>query len=218
LDEDGKLKGYEIDLMRELAKRILGNPEAVEFQQVMSSTRIVAISSGNMDILAATMTITPEREEIIDFSVPYYVAGQAVMVPKKSPIQKVQDLINKKILFVTGTTSEGTIKKQVGKAKYKGFTSHIDAFNALKSGKGDAFTTDDIILNGFLTNDCQFRLLEDRLSKEPYGFGFKQDLNNNTTDSFREAVNRALQEMHSDGTLEKLKTKWVGPSYPAGGC
>lgn len=218
LDTDGKLKGYDIDLMREIAKRVLGSPDAVEFQQVLSSTRIIAIDSGNIDVVAATMTITPEREEMVDFSEPYYVAGQAVLVPNNSSIHQVADLQNKRVLFIMGTTSEANLKKRVPHAKYVGFKTTTDAFSALKAGRGDALTTDDTILAGLAAGDCQFRLLPERLSKEPYGLGIRQDVKHHSTDSFRTAINEALESIQKDGTLEKLRARWIGFEQWSKGC
>lgn len=209
LDTDGTVKGFDVDLIREIAKRLLGSPDDVEFQQVLSSTRIMAIDSGSLDVVAATMTITPEREEIIDFSKPYYIAGQGIMVPRTSPVQALKDLQSKRVLFVMGTTSEGTIKKVLPQAKYIGFKTSTDAVGALKAGRGDALTTDDTILSGFMMDNCDFRLLKDRLSQEHYGLGFKQDVVHHSTDTFREKVNAILGDMEKDGTLERLKQKWV---------
>jgi putative glutamine transport system substrate-binding protein len=211
LDTDGQLKGYDIDLIRELARRMLGNPQAVEFQQVLSSTRVIAINSGSVDVVAATMTITPDREKVVDFSEPYYIAGQAVMVPAKSPVKQLSDLDGKTILFVMGTTSEANIRKRLPKARYTGFKTSTDAFSALKAGRGDAMTTDDTILAGFIADDCKFRLLPERLSKEPYGFGIRQDEQAESTASFRAAVNEALAAMKADGTLDRLREKWMAP-------
>lgn len=217
LDTDGKLKGYDIDLMRELAKRMLGDENAVEFQQVLSSTRVIAINSGSVDMVAATMTITPEREKVIDFSKPYFTAHQAVIVPIKSPVKTLDDLDGKTVLFVMGTTSERNIKKRLPNAKYTGFKTSTDAFSALKAGRGDAMTTDDTILSGFLADTCGFRPLDERLSDEPYGLGFRQDKGASTS-SLRQQVDKHLADMAQDGTLDRLKQKWVDAAFQPKPC
>lgn len=206
LDTDGDLKGFDIELMRELAHRILGDAQQVEFQQVLSSTRVVAVNSGNVDVVAATMTITPDREKFVDFSEPYFVAHQAIIVPVDSQIQKLDDLNGQRVLFVLGTTSETNIKKRLPHAKYIGFKTSTDAFSALKAGRGDAMTTDDTILSGFLADACGFRMLNEKLSNEPYGLAFRQ---NEATQAFRLRVNEELAKMKQDGTLERLQAKWV---------
>lgn len=208
LDTDGQLKGYDIDLMREISKRLFGKEKGVEFQQVLSSTRVIAINSGSVDAVAATMTITPERAKVVDFSIPYLTAHQAVVVPGNSPIHKLEDLNGKTILFVLGTTSESNIKKRLPGAKYTGFKSSTDAFSALKAKRGDAMTTDDTIISGFLSDNCGFRVLNERLSDEPYGLAFRKG-GEETPNDLRVQVNLTLQAMEKDGTLARLKTTWV---------
>ncbi len=217
LDPNGQLQGYDIDLMRELARRILNDPQAVEFQQVFSSTRVIALNSGTVDLVAATMTITPEREKFVDFSQPYFTAHQAVAVPASSPVKSLNDLNGKTILFVMGTTSEKTIKERLPQAKYLGFKSSTDAFSALKAGRGNAMTTDDSILSGFLSENCGYRLLDERLSNEPYGLGIAQERNASTME-FRKRIDQELAVMAKDGTLDKLKAKWVDAALKTRHC
>jgi putative glutamine transport system substrate-binding protein len=217
LDTDGQLKGFDIDMMHELAKRILGDSNAVEFQQVLSSTRVIAINSGSVDVVAATMTITPDREKVVDFSKTYFTAHQAVIVPISSPVKKLDDLQGKTILFVMGTTSERNIRSRLAQAKYIGFKTSTDAFSALKAGRGEAMTTDDTILSGFLADTCGFRPLTERLSDEPYGLGFRQDPDSSTI-SLRQRVDRELAAMEKDGTLDSLKRKWVDAAFQSKPC
>jgi aspartate/glutamate/glutamine transport system substrate-binding protein len=210
MDANGKLQGYDIDLMRELARRLLGDGQKVEFQQVLSSTRVIALNAGNVDVVGATMTITPDREKVIDFSIPYYTAHQAVIVPQDSQVRKLDDLHDKAILFVIGTTSEMNIRRRLPNAKYIGYKSSTDAFSALKARRGDAMTTDDSIIFGFLSDNCGYRLLDERLSDEPYGLAFRQATVNTAEGiALRDQVNRYLREMHQDGTLDRLKAKWI---------
>lgn len=218
LDTNGQLHGYDIDLLKELAKRVLGNEQAVDFEQVFSSTRVMALNSGSLDVVAATMTITPERAKVVDFSEPYFVAHQAVIVPEDSPIQTLENLNGKTILFVMGTTSETTIKKRLPQAKYTGFKTSTDAFSALKAKRGEAMTTDDSILYGFMSQNCGFRLLKERLSEEPYGLAFRQSGGKASENSLKNAVNKALADMKQDGTLTRLATKWIGPEQAKKSC
>lgn len=215
LDTSGELKGYDIDLIRELARRMLGDENAVEFQQVLSSTRVIAINSGNVDVVAATMTITPEREEVIDFSRPYFTAHQAVIVPLESGVQKLDDLNGKTILFVLGTTGEGNIKKRLPEARYVGYKTSTDAFSALKAGRGDAMTTDDTILSGFLAETCGFRMLDEKLSEEPYGLGFQQS---KESQALQKQVDAHLAAMEADGFLDELKARWVDEALKPKAC
>jgi len=214
MDANGELQGYDIDIISEIGKRLSQQhhqPIQVTFQQVLPSTRIIGLNLGKLDLVAATMTITPQRQELIDFSDQYFVARQALMVPKTSAIQHVSDLAQKRILFVTGTTSEHNIRKALPKATLVGCKSTASAYEALKNGKGDALTNDDIILYALMKDSCQFRLLPDRLSKEPYGLGIRKHDSQQNTDGFRQSVNTILKAMKADGTLKRLNDKWVAP-------
>lgn len=206
IDTDQKLKGFDVDLIREIAKRVLGDENAVEFQQVTSSNRIFSLVSGNVDLVAATMTITQERQRVIDFSRPYYVAGQAIMTDKNGSIKTYKDLSGRRVIIVLGSTSEINIKQMVPTAKILGFRTYTDAFEALKSGRGDALTTDDTILYGFLADSHKFKILKDRLTVEPYGLGFKKG---ETTQDFQNVVDAALEQIMQDGTLAKIQRKWM---------
>lgn len=218
LNTNGELQGYDIDLLRELSKRVLGNEKAVSFEQVFSSTRVIALNSGTLDVVAATMTITPERAKLVDFSRPYFMAHQAVLVPAGSYIKTLDDLNGKTILFILGTTSEANIKKRLPKAKYVGFKTSTDAFSALKAKRGDALTTDDSIIYGFMAENCGFRLLDEKLSEEPYGLAFRKVEGEDSPDSLKNRFNEALDAMEKDGTLARLKDKWTNPAHTEATC
>ena len=206
IDRDEKLKGFDVDLAREIAKRVIGDENAVEFQQVTSSNRIFSLTSGTVDLIAATMTITPKRREIIDFSRPYYIAGQAIMVNKNSPVKNLKDLSGKRVIVVLGSTSEANIRQLAPDVKILGFRTYTDAYNALETGRGDVLTTDDTIIYGLLSENSGFKILKDRLTQEPYGLGFKKD---QCTQSFQDAVDVALEQIMNDGTMRKLHRKWI---------
>ncbi len=206
INEKEEVKGFDVDLCKELAKRILGDENAIEFQQVTSSNRIFSITSGTVDFAAATMTITNKRERIIDFSIPYYIAGQAVMVPENSNIQSIGDLSGKKIIVVLGSTSEKNIRELFPAAMVLGFRTYTDAFSALKNGRGDALTTDDTIIYGFISENKGFKMLDERLTRESYGLGFKKG---KEVSSLIETINFTLQEMMEDGTITGLEEKWT---------
>lgn len=206
VDTDQKLKGFDVDLVREIAKRVLGDENAVKFQQVTSSNRIFSLTAGSVDFVAATMTINAKRKQIIDFSSPYYIAGQTIMIPKTSSIKSVRDLNGQKVIVVLGSTSEKNIRELAPRAKIEGFRTYTDAFSALRAGRANALTTDDTIIAGFLAEDNNFKMIKERYTKEPYGIAFRKGAE---TQSFQQAVNNALEDIKADGTLELLRRKWM---------
>lgn len=206
INENKQLTGFDIDLAKEISKSIFGEENKVEFKQVTPSNRILALDSGKIDMVIATMSITPQREQIVDFSIPYYMAGQAILVPKFSKITSLSDLNNKKAIVVFGSTAEKNLRLIAPEANIIGFKTYTSAYKALKEGKADAITSDDTILMGFAMNDSSVKLLPQRFTKEPYAIGFKKS---ETTDRLKKKINFILNEMYSSGELTRLKEKWL---------
>lgn len=203
---DGQIKGMEVDLAREIAKRILGSKNKVVFKNVNPQDRIKAVMSGNVDMVISTMTINQQRKKSVNFSVPYFVAGQVICVRKDSKIDSIYDLMNKRVIVILGTTGEKNIKRFAPNALIQGYIDNSEAINAMKNGYGDAITTDDSLLQGFVMNNTDYIMLPRRLTKEPYGIAFKKS---KKTDSLRHRVNKIINEMKFDGTLQTIKNKWI---------
>lgn len=198
--------GYDVDLAKHIAKRLLGDENKVEFKQVTSYNRIMALNSGVVDMVIATMSITKQRKEVVDFSMPYYISGQALLVPKNSNIDSMSDLNGKRVIIVFGSTSEKNLRLVAPDAKIIGFKTYIDGYNALKQGKAEAMTSDDTILLGFAIQDPSVKLLPQRYSQEPYAVALRKD---EASQNLRIKVNSILDGMQHDGTLEQLKEKWI---------
>lgn len=90
--ETGKVEGFDIDIAKGLAKKILGDENKIELKEVTSKTRIPMLNNGEIDAIIATMTITEERKKEVDFSDVYFMAGQSLLVKKDSKINSVKDL------------------------------------------------------------------------------------------------------------------------------
>lgn len=204
-DSDGQIKGVEADLAREIARRILGSDKKVEFKQVSPQARMPMVALGEVDMVISTMTITPQRKKIIDFSIPYFVAGQAICVKKDSKIDSHDDLNNRNVIVVLGTTGERNLRDFIPNAVMQGYVNNSDALNAFKEGKDDAITTDDSILQGFIMENADYKILPIRLSKEPYGIALKKSRD---AAEFKKYVDKVLGDIMLDGTLETIKDKW----------
>ena len=203
--KDGKEKGFEIDLATALTKKMLGKDAKAKFVTVTSQSRIPLLKNGNIDAIIATMTITPECQKTIDFSNSYFDAGQSLLVKDDSSVKKVEDLNNKTIIGVVGSNSVENVKKFAPKAQVLQLPDYAQALTALKSGQGDALTTDNVILAGMAVNNPGYKLQGKAFTTEPYGIGI-----NKGQDDFRKAVNKALKEVQQDGTYNKLIVKWFG--------
>lgn len=205
MDKDGQVKGVDIDIARELAKRILGDENKIELKQVTPANRIQAVTSGNVDIVVATMSITPQRKMIVNFSEPYFVAGQAILIPSISNIRGIADLKDKPVGVVLGTTGERNLRYFAPQSILRGYKNYSEAFNALKNKQVVAMTSDDAILMGFIMDDKNFKILPKRLTREPYGIAMK---NTQDAKSLQLNINRFLNDMREDGFMYNLNKKW----------
>lgn len=206
IDKNQEVTGFDVDLARMIAKYILNDPNKVEFVQVTPQNRILALNSGQIDMIIATMTVTEQRKQVVEFSRPYYVAGQAIMVNKDSLIKNINDLRNKKIIIVLGTTADRNIKNIAPESMIQGYRTYNDAFAALKNNRGDALITDDSILLGLISDDSNFKILSKRYTKEPYAIALKKGPESHKLLFY---IDNALNSFEQSGELNNLKRKWI---------
>lgn len=200
LDEKNEPVGFDLDIVRGVAKHI-GVP--VEFVKVTSPTRIPLLVSGNVDLSAASMTHTIERDKTIDFSITYYTGAQALIVLKSSTIHGLKDLAGKQVSVQQGTTLEKNIAKVAPDAKVVAFKDYNSAWLALVQGRVDALTGSMNILQGFQKDNAEYVILPDRFSVEPFGIGVRQG-----DSGLRDAINFALMDMWKSGEYAALYKKW----------
>lgn len=202
--ETREVEGFDIDIAKALTKELLGESAEAEFVEVTSKTRIPLLKNGNIDSIIATMTITEERKEVVDFSDVYFAAGQSLLVPEDSDITGVDSLDNTKtVLAVKGSTSAVNIREHAPEAKILELENYAEAFTALQSGQGDAMTTDNSILLGMSEENPKFVLAGDIFTDEPYGIAI-----NKGQESFVRAVNEALANLKANGTYDEIFNKW----------
>ena len=204
-DKYGNLIGYDIDLSKEIARAILGSGDKIEFVTVTPSNRIMKLNKGEVDMLISTMSVTNQRQQVLDFSIPYYVAGQAIMVNSDSKATTIRDFVGKRMIIVFGSTSERTLRMSVPDVKVIGYKTYPEAYQALKDRKADAMVADDTILLGFTLSDKSVRLLNKRYSKEPYAVAFRK---NQDSKILQEKVNYIIESMRNSGKLNRLQEKW----------
>jgi putative glutamine transport system substrate-binding protein len=207
--QDGQVKGFEVDLMKELAKRMLGDANKLELKEVNSKTRMKMLKGGDIDLVCATMTITDQRKKEIDFSRVYFMAGQSLLVPNNSPIKSVKDTAGKKVATAKGATSGKNLQAVEPNAQIELFENYADAFTALRAGRVDALTTDDSILMGMQQQDPRFKIVGGQFTKEPYGIGVDKK-----NKDLLEYVNKFLDDIMKDGTYDKLYKKWFKQDPP----
>lgn len=203
-DESQKLVGFDIDLGEEIAKK-LGVKSEVKTNDWKGI--ILSLKSKKFDMILSCMTITDERKKEIDFSEPYIVGGQRIVVKKgNNNIKTAEDLKGKKIGVQLGTTGEMAANKIQGIKEIKKYDGITEAFNDLAVGRIEAVIADGQVGGFYLKKKGDdLILLDAKLSEEPVGIGFRKE-----DKELRDAVQKALNELKADGTLSKLSEKWFG--------
>jgi ABC-type amino acid transport substrate-binding protein len=206
MDETGTHKGFDIDLAKVLARELFGNAEAVEFVAVTTEDRISILNSRRVDILAATMTITEERKKVVDFSIPYFMSGQLILVPKKSKILRYGDLAGKRVATVLGSTGDTAIRKLVPTAIRIQLKGTAEALQALKDGRVEAFVQDDVLLIEIEKKNPEVKIADWKpFETAPYGLAVRKG-----DREWLEFVNATLRKMKTSGDYKKLLEKWFG--------
>ncbi|EFR30465.1 transporter substrate-binding domain-containing protein [Eremococcus coleocola] len=211
--ENGEIEGFDIDVAKELTKRLTGDSKHAKFVEVTSKTRIPLLRNGNIDAIIATMTINEARKKVVDFTDTYFDAGQSLLVAKDSKINSIDNLdASTTVVSVKGSTSSQNIKKLAPQAKLIELETYAEGLTALKAGQGDALTTDNAILLGLISENPDFRLAGENFTEEPYGIA----VNKNQAD-FKNQLNQALAAMKADGTYQKIYDKWFAEVLNQGG-
>jgi polar amino acid transport system substrate-binding protein len=194
-------QGIDIDLVREIGKRIGRN---VEFVDTSFDTIIRDLAAGKFDMVASSTTITPERKKEVDFSDPYFLADQSLMIKKGSDIKSVDDVAGKTVGAQKGTTGADFAKDKTKAKSVRTYAEIDDAFNALGNGQVDAVINDCPISKYAERAKPDLSVIQLLPTNENYGFAFKKG----STDLISE-VNQALKEIVDDGTYQKIFTKYL---------
>jgi len=201
----GKPKGFDIDLMNEIARRA---GFEVRYENVQFDSILRGLDADLFDASISAMSITAEREKQLDFSDPYFNADQALLVESDSSIKAIDDLSEATVGVQAGST--GQLKGedlydagQVGEVRP--YRTIGEAFSDLRAGKIDGVIYDLSAVHKKVTeNEGEIRYVESIPTGEQYGIAFPKD------SVLVEPVNQALAEMKEDGTYEELYKKWIG--------
>jgi polar amino acid transport system substrate-binding protein len=218
---DGQLAGFDIEMVDRVAQAIFGSSwqKHIQYRIVPNADRIPAVVSGEVDILAETMTITCARQEptpgqnpaptacCVDFSTEYYDAAQRILVPRGSSVHSVGDLAGKRVCAAQGSTSLINLTHEVPAARQVAVVNQTDCLVMLEQGQADAISTDDTILEGLAAQDPNVVLVRGAsLHDEPYGMAISQN-----HPEFTRFVNAVLAQERSDGEWKAIWTSILGP-------
>ncbi|MFW6287295.1 MAG: basic amino acid ABC transporter substrate-binding protein [bacterium] len=202
--ENGEITGFDIDLMKEIGK--LKGFE-VEVQDISFDSLIAALNSGNIDMIAAGMTITEEREEVVDFSIPYFSANQSVIVQEESGNNLTVLYGDHDLGVQTGTTGDLWVTDNLkDEGILTGNVKHYDTFvlviNDLVNGNIDGVVLDTPVAKRF-TELKSVTIVGEIITGEQYGIAVKEG-----NDRLLTAINQGIEELRENGTMDELIDKY----------
>jgi glutamate transport system substrate-binding protein len=203
--------GFDVDVATYVAKKLGYSANQIEWKESKSADRETMLQRGDVDFIAASYSITPEREKSVDFAGPYLLAHQDVLVrADDNSIKSPADLNKKKLCSVTGSTSAQNVKDKLApKAQLQQYPTYSACLTGLQSGAINALTTDDSILAGYASQTQykgKFKLGGLKMTNENYGIGVKKG------SDLKAKINKALEDMVSDGSWDAAVKKNFGPA------
>lgn len=200
-----RFEGFEIDLLRQIADAIFGNPNAIHFRAITPAERIPVVQDGSVDLVADAVTINCARRQQVDFSTVYFDASQRLLVPSNSTAHDVAGLGRRPICAAVGSTTLQTLQSLRPRPVTYSVPERIDCLVALQQGLAGAISSDDSILLGYKAQDPDTRIIGAPLAKEPYGIAI-----NKAHPEFVRFVNGVLARMRADGTWRRIYNRWFG--------
>lgn len=197
--QGGKIVGFDIDLAQEIAN---DTGRQLVIEEINFDGLIAALQAGKIDMAVAGMSVTPERAQNVNFSNPYYLASQMIIVrDNDGRIGGKADLTGKKVGVQLGTTGD-TIVSELPQVTKVQFSAVPAVLQELRSGRIDAAVLDNAPAETYIKTNPDLKMLDTKLSEENYAIALRKD----RTDLLQE-VNATIKRVNQDGTYQRLIEK-----------
>ncbi|WP_049928057.1 basic amino acid ABC transporter substrate-binding protein [Halopiger goleimassiliensis] len=206
--EDGELVGFDIDLLEAVVEET--EYELTGWQEIEFDGLIPSLEDGNIDVIAAAMTITEDRQETIAFTDPYYSADQSVLVQTGGDVQpaELEDLEGLNVGAQSGTTGEGIVEEDliaeglIDESDYDSYGNYVLAVQELERGTLDAIIIDEPVAQSFAADrDVEIAFTFER--DEEYGFGVRQD-----DDDLQQALSEGIEAVQESNQYQEITQEW----------
>ncbi|MBE7028796.1 MAG: transporter substrate-binding domain-containing protein [Ruminococcaceae bacterium] len=199
--ENDEIVGIDIDIMNAVCEKIgmTLKPEDMSFDSVIGATQ-----TGKTDIAMSGITITEDRKNMINFTIPYTSTTQSIIVPKDGAIAKKTDLEGKKIGVQINTTGDTQVTEEFGDAAVERFQNGALAVESLKNNKIDCVVIDGEVAKALVNANEGLEIIADAYSIEEYAIAIAKE---NT--ELLEKINGALEELLKDGTIDGIIKKYI---------
>jgi glutamine transport system substrate-binding protein len=203
--DKGNVVGFDVDFVKAVGKAAGYN---VNVEHVGWDPVFVEIKGKTADAAISAITITDDRKQTYDFSIPYFLSKNEILVPKSSDIKSAQDLKGKVVAVQNGTTGQDAVEAIIGKNndKLKKFENNNLAILELKNGGAAAVVADNTVVETYVKNNPNdnFKFIEDdaAFKKEFYGIMFPKG------SKLKAEFDKAIKKVIDDGTYVKLYKQW----------
>lgn len=198
--------GYDVEVLEAIGENI---GLEVEFQDTGFQTIFRDVAAGQFDTAGAASTITAGRENVVDFTDPYYLSSSALLVEEGSDIASVEDLSGAIVGTQDGTVQEEFANEETDASDIRGFPEGTNAITALLTGQVEAALIDEAVAADAVEKQGGMEIVETIPGEDLFGFAVAPD-----NDALREAMNEALATIKEDGTMTELYNEYFGTEPP----
>lgn len=202
----GALVGFEIDIVREIARALFGDPGRVRFAAIDAADREGALERGDVDVVVRSMTITCAARERVAFSTEYFTATQRLLVPTSSQAKEIEQFGGQRVCSAAGSTSLTNLGHLNPDVVPVSTADVIDCLVLLQQHQVDAVSTSDILLVALAAQDQHTKVVGRGLATQPYGVAIAK----NAPDLVR-YVNSVLDRYREGGGWTASYRRWLSP-------
>lgn len=204
-DDNGEYTGFDIDLAKEVSKKI---GKEIKFQPIEWKMKETELNNGNIDLIWNGFSITDERKEKLTFSNVYMENRQVIITLAGSDIKTKADLKDKKVAAQDQSSAVDAIGNYKDNFKeLVTFSTNDEALRDLEAGRVDAVVADEPLIRYImkLKGSDKYNVLDEDFGEEEYAIGMRKD-----DEKLIEAINKGLKETIEDGTASEISKKWFG--------
>ena len=198
--DSGELEGIDVDTAKAIAEKL---GLELQIDDMDFDAALLSVQQGKADIVMAGVTVTDERKAVMDFSDSYATGIQSIIVPNDSDIASPDDLTGKKIGTQRGTTGYIYCSDDFGEDSVVAYDSGLTAVQALNNGQVDAVVIDNAPATEYVAANPGLKVLDTSYAEEDYAIGMAKG------SALEDAVNKALEELKADGTLQAIVDKYI---------
>ncbi|MBS1889303.1 MAG: basic amino acid ABC transporter substrate-binding protein [Actinobacteria bacterium] len=205
----GSYTGFDVNLMEAIGEEIGRKPEFIKssFETIFRD-----VAQGKFEVVMSAATITPEREKVVAFSLPYYLSEQAIVVQEGSPIKGLSDLKGKVVAAQQGTTGLALGKEKAEASELRPYPEGPSAINALKAGTVEAVIIDSPVAQKATEELSGIEIAEKVATNETYGIAMPKE-----STELLEQINNGLKKTIENGKYAKVYEKWFHTAPPLEG-